>query len=265
MLAGSGSEGFGQLLHEELVDDDAEGVDVRSGVGFLASEDFRGDVAVGAGGIAGVGESVTGRQGAGDAEVEHDGAAFSGDDDILRLEVAVEDAFVRHALLIVVFYLMGVLRGGAETVGDAEEELAVGGGAGLGELGEAEAFDPVHDEEGQAFSGVTGGVEFDDVGVSELAEERLLALEAGGEGGVVHEVPVEDFDGDRARACAGGERGAIDGSHAADERCIWVDAELWVGSGELLGEVRRGEGCGAAARAEEVVLVVGVHKRRLGK
>lgn len=247
VLAGAGGEDVGQLLHEELVDDDAEGVDVGAGVGFLASEDFGGDVAVGAGGVAGLREGVAGAEAAGDAEVEHDGAAFRGDDDVLRLEVAVEDAL-----------LMRVLRGGAKVVGDVEEELAVGGGAGLGELGEAAACDPVHDEEGQAFGSVAGKVEFDDVRVIELAEEGLLTLEAGGEGGVVHEVPVEDFDGDLVLAFAGGECRAIDASHAADEGCIGVDAELRVFGGELLGEFGRGEGCGAATRGEEVVLVVGV-------
>jgi len=211
----------GMLTGEHLVEDDAEREDVGASVGRLAAEHFGGHVDGRAGHDAPFGESLGGCRGpggigagkaAGDSEVEQLDLAGSGEHDVFRLDIAVENAFGMR---------------GAQSVdaleGDGEEAIEGHRGAKL--FAQGGAGDKLHDEQDVVllFDHVVDG---GDVGVTEgrgalaFAEEEAAIL-----GGIlVAREHALDSDGALQR----GIEGAINLTHAAgtEERLDSESADL---------------------------------------
>ena len=208
----------GEVSGAELVEGDAEGVEVEAGIGGDEAG-FRGDVAGGAddatavggarrrfgardeGGREEVGDAVVGgvcrrglvggrddggREERGDAEVDEldagaTGGALEGDD-VAGLDVAVDDA--------------GAMEGD-EGVGDLEGDLegvAPGEGAAAEVLVEAGAREVLEGDEGGAVVGLAEGEDLDEARVADVGEEAGLGEEAAlGEG----LAGLEELEGDR--------------------------------------------------------------------
>lgn len=208
-VADEGLEGFGvaavgRLACQHLIEDDAEGVNIRGGGDGFLGDLFRAGVAgceeahAGDGGRRGIG----GAGKFGDAEVEEFGGAFGRDEDVAGFEIAMDD----HAFV-------GVLDGGADLLEElepgAEGELAL-----LAVFGDGLAFDEFHDEVGEAVFVGAAIEEAGDVGVVEGGEDLPFEAEAGG--GFFRVQPVADeFDGDGLAIGVVVAFGAVDLAHAA--------------------------------------------------
>jgi hypothetical protein len=81
----------GQLAGEQLVEDDAEGVDVRMRVDGLAARLLRSDVVGGPEDGSGLSHAVLDVERAGDPEVRHLGVPVAVQKDVLRFHVAVNE------------------------------------------------------------------------------------------------------------------------------------------------------------------------------
>jgi hypothetical protein len=120
----------GMLTGEHLVEDDAEREDVGASVGRLAAEHFGGHVDGRAGHDAPFGESLGGCRGpggigagkaAGDSEVEQLDLAGSGEHDVFRLDIAVENGGC--GLLVFLVGAFEVLDGSVLEVPDAGRDF----------------------------------------------------------------------------------------------------------------------------------------------
>ena len=148
-LVGDGGNRVGQegmVTRQGLVEDDAEGEEVAAPIELLAPHLLRRHVGRRAEDLAGDGLGRPAELG--DAEVHHLGLAVVANEDVGRLDVAVD-----HPLL------MGVVEGeghlGAVGGGGLDVEPALAIQDGLERL----AVDPLHGDEGQAVGGVAIGVE----------------------------------------------------------------------------------------------------------
>ena len=208
----------GQAAGDDLVEQHAGGVEVGAGVDLQAEGLLGAHVLRGAEHHAGAGhllERTVAADDLGDAEVdqlEHLAAlVVAGDEDVLRLQVAVD-----HALAV------GVL--------EAAEHLQDEADGPLGRRGSVEdvlqlgALEQLHDE---VLHALVGGAELGDldaVGVVEAGGALGLAVEAFDELGVATKVGVEDLDGDVA--AQQDVAAAVHRSHAAlaDERVEAIGA-----------------------------------------
>jgi hypothetical protein len=126
--------------------------------------------------------------------------------------------------------------GGVDGAADGDHEgdaIADGKRVPVAELIDGEAFDAFHDEVGAMVRGGSGVDDAGDVRVIETGEDLLFATEAG-EGFIVVEVGVEEFDGEFH-----GDAGAVDfgGIHGAG-------AAFPEESGDLIGADGIGDGGG---------------------
>ena len=197
-------DAVGRGAGEELVEDEAEGVDVGGGGDGLAG-DLLGagvlgreapDVGHGLEGLGGVVED------GGDAEVEEARASVVADDDVGGLEVSVDDEVG-----------VGVLDGGADLVEEVEA-LVEGEVVVLGVVGDGLAVDELGDEEGLGVVGDAGVEEACDVGVVEGGEDLSLAPESSLEVGVV-DGGADELDDDALLVGGVGAGGAVDDAHGA--------------------------------------------------
>ena len=173
----------GEAAGQDLVEDDAKGIDVGADVDHFAAA--LGLLGAGPGHraeeLAGDGHELEGfavRPARGfaasdfrEAKVEDVRVALAIDDDVAGLEVAVDDALEV---------------GGADGLADLDEhaegvvDIAPGAGLDAGHIDvQRGAGDVVHHEVGEALVGCAAVVDGDDAGVVELAQDLGLALEAG--------------------------------------------------------------------------------------
>ncbi len=193
---------------QHLVEDDTQSEDVGARVGTLATEDFRSHVDRRAAGDAALRERLgsghgQGRIGAGNAarhaEVEQLDLAGGGEHDVLRLNVAVENAF-------------GV--GGCEGVdalkSDGEEAIERERGAQL--VAQRGAGDELHDQQDIVlfFDNVVDG---GDIGMNEGGGALAFAEEEVAVGSRIAVTAEHALDGNRALEC--GIEGAVNLAHAA--------------------------------------------------
>jgi hypothetical protein len=185
----------GQVTGEHLVHDDAQGIDVRGGAdhGAGAAGLFRAHVRRRAHDQTG-GRLVLAAHGRieqfGHAEVEDldDRARGAFDDeDVVRLEIAVDDA--------------GVV-GGVEGRGDLPHQfdgvVDADGAAGFHVTGELDAFEELHDQVEPAVGELAEVEHLDDVRIVDLVDGLGFGHEAVGHLGVGRERGHQDLDGDLA-------------------------------------------------------------------
>ena len=194
------------MAGEDLVEDDAEEVDVGDGGDGLTAELFGAGVlgrheTQGGGGVFGGGGGIGGED-LGDAEVEEFRGAVGFDEDVSRFEVAVDDEV-----------LVGVVDGRADVAEDTE---AIFGGKFLlvAEGVDGVAFDVLHDEVRTAIRGGAAIEEPGDVGVVEGGDDLSFAAEALDDAFLLH-AEADDFEGDELGVVLVGAGGEIDGSHAS--------------------------------------------------
>ena len=185
---------------EHLEQHHAERVHVAAGVGVAVGDQFGGDVGDGADQHAVGGRGVRGH-GAGEAEVGDLDLATVGDQHVLGLEVAVDDAG-----------LVGGCDGCDHRDQQVERPLRLHRGLAGDQVAQRRALDVLHDHVGPAV--VVALVEDGDhVGVREAGGGAGFAVEAAGEVLVAAEVVVHHLHRDGAgEAAVGGE---VDGGHAA--------------------------------------------------
>ena len=188
----------GQAAGGELVEHDAEGVEIGAAVDFFAQRLLGRHVGDGAGDAALAGDA-DGALADGEAEIDEldrGGAGAVGEEDVGGFEVAVDEAV-----------LVGVAEGFAELGGELDGFFEGFGFAFL----EARAFDQLHDEVGHVLV-LADVVDGDHVRVAEggrgagLAEEALAG---------VADLVVGAEDLDRHRALEVRVPGAEDDAHAA--------------------------------------------------
>ena len=185
---------------EHLVEDDAERVDVAALGRRLAGRLLGGDVLRTADDAAGLRELRAGED-LGDAEVGQLEDAVVADEDVRRLEIAMDDAVI-----------VDMLEGRADLEGDVDRVAPREAAAMLDQVVEPAPLDELHRVPVLSVF-VAGVVELDDVRMRELGERLDLALEALEEAGVLGELGGEDLDGG---ASAGDFfLGEMDASHAA--------------------------------------------------
>ena len=243
---------------EHLVEDDAERVDVAPLGRRLAGRLFGGDVLGAADDAARLREAGAGED-LGDAEVGQLEDAIVADEDVRRLEIAMDDAVI-----------VDMLEGRADLEGDvdgvAPRELA----AHVDEVVEPASLDELHGVPVMPVL-VAGVVELDDVRMRELGERLDLAFEALEEAGVLGEIGGEDLEGGLS---AGDEfLGEMDASHAAAPDLAREDpaAESFAHHrGASQGDdVSIAERCGGTQGSEPSTrrstgAAVGLRRRRLG-
>ena len=164
---------------------DAEGVDVGAAVERLALDLFgthvqrrsHGDAALGE--VKGLRIAEAARQ----AEVGHLNFAFAGQQNVFRLDVAVDDSG-----------LGGPLQGGGRLSHDAQGEEQFRRPFFGDELAEIAALDVFEGHVGEAVD-VADGVDLNDVGVVDLGDGLGLGLEALERRGVDGEVGAQDLEG----------------------------------------------------------------------
>src|SRR5437870_5392081 len=177
-----------QVASEHLVEDGAEGIDVRARVAAPPADLLRRDVVRRAdGGREAEPGEPPGRFVERDADADHLHLARGCDEDVLGLEVAVHDSLLVHVLQ----RLAELLRDGESARGGQRMLL-------LHELAQALALHQLHRHVHPAL--VAGLEELDDVGVIEPLPDLLLALEALEEDHVALELEVRDLERDRLAA-----------------------------------------------------------------
>ena len=191
-FAVGGGVAFGRV--EQAAEQDAEGIDVGTGVDRGAVELLGGHVT----GASGGGGRRAG--GAGDAPVEDDDLAEVAEADVGGFEVAVHDAFAVH--------IGHRLADAEEDVDEAAAAPALVAAGDRGEqVAEVAAFDDAHREPAAAVVEVADLVDRDDAGV----------LQAGGDERLLHRavavLAADDLDGDFALQVA--VVGSTHGAHAA--------------------------------------------------
>ena len=228
-----GACGDGSFTCEELVEDDAERVDVAAVVEPLAACLFGAHVGEFSAELAGRGsDGLVGRDG--DAEVDEFGLSVARDEDVGGRDVAVDEAEA-SALLVAPVVDVGEA---AADLGDDEEGELVREASSAGELGavdgaEVPAVHMVHgEEEGSVvLSNIEDG---DEVAVREARGDAGLFEEAAGKGRVFCEVGEHALD-DELLLPAGGALHAceVDLAHAAarEEAEEFVASELYGGVG----------------------------------
>jgi hypothetical protein len=182
--------------------------------------------------LAGGGVRAEGIEEFGGAEVEEFGVAVVGDEEIGGFKVEVDDEGA-----------VGAFDGATD--GDHEgDAIADGEGVLVAILVDGEAIDAFHDEVWAMVGGGAGIDDAGDVGVIEAGEDLLLAAEAG-EGLVVVEVGVEEFDGEFHGDAGAVDFGGVDGAGAAfaQQAGEFVGAD---GLGHGGGGRREGRGGGEA-------------------
>src|SRR2546428_1570321 len=193
--------GEGQVAGDHLVEDGAEGVDVGARVAASTADLLRRDV---------VRRADRGREAEPgdppcrfvqrDAEIDDLHQPRRGDQDVLRLEVAMHDSVLVHVLQ----RLADLLRDGERASGGQRMLL-------LHELAQALALHQLHRHVHPAL--VAGLEELDDVGVIEPLPDLLFALEALEENHVALELEVRDLE--RDGSAAGGVLRLEDRGHPA--------------------------------------------------
>lgn len=246
----------GGPAREELVEDDAEGVDVGAGVDVAAvhacllgghvlgrAEELRG---AGDGGL--VGELRA--DGLGDPEVDDLGmrlAVDHGDEDVRRLEVAVDDALV-----------VGVLDGETDALEELEPALD-GEPVAVAELRDGASLDVLHREVGVALLARAGVVDLGDAGVVHDGEGLALGLEAVDDLARGH-ARLDDLERDVALE-GDGLRGEVDGAEPAlaEDPLDGVAADA--GAGALgPGGAAGASGVGGGLGHESCRTIVGVEQ-----
>lgn len=222
---GGGDQWFGgHFASEELMEDDASGVDVGVFVdGVGVGGDFRGGVAGGAEDDA----LAAFFNATGETEVAYFGTGVLVEKDVGGLDVAVNDAG-----------LVGVVK----AVTDSFDDFS-----GLGLLdfflvaGVVEGFavDEFHADEEKVVD-ASEVIDGDEVGVVELGHGSGFGLELFFEAFALGDFTGEDFDGDFA--VERGLKGAIDGTHAA----LGNEGKVFI-CGEVFGDFF-GRGGGEAGR-----------------
>ena len=178
------------LAGEQVVEEDADGLEVGRGRDGLALEllgagTLRGEGAKGLG--EGIGKAeLGGVEHLGDAEVEDLDGARESDEDVGRLEVAVDDE-------------AAVGSGDRVEELDDEAQAVVQVRMTVAVAVEGLALDVVHDKVRESGAGGAGVDEADDVGVTEGGEGFLFGLEAAGDFLVGHAVE-EELDGGAVEA-----------------------------------------------------------------
>ncbi|MEZ4654917.1 MAG: hypothetical protein R3E12_15350 [Candidatus Eisenbacteria bacterium] len=173
---GRGGTGEGADSGQELVEDDAEAVDVGRGGGVVSADLFGRGVVGGHGASAHGGEPGAGEVGLGgrvfvgedasDAEVEELHVAGLGDEDVRGLEIPMDDE-------VAVCELNGL--------GDLADESQAFGDLGVSCLaprGDGLAVDELHGEPGSTVVGDAAVDEGGDVGMGESGEDASFAEEA---------------------------------------------------------------------------------------
>ena len=177
-----GLAGERDLAGQQLVEHDAERVQVGAGIDPLALGLLRREVGGGPEHGSGRGDRLVADR-AGDAEVGDLHRAVLGEHDVARLHVAVDEQV-----------LVRVGERTADVRGDLQPAV-LGQPAGVERLLQGPAADALHDDE--RLVAVDTGVEHDDeVGVREPGDVARLVAEAGGEGGVLAEPLAQHLDGD---------------------------------------------------------------------
>lgn len=175
---GGAGAGKGKPPRHDLVDGEAEGVDIRAGVWLGALDDFWRQVGNGAEQVLRLARGEGPVDGLCHTEIGDLGDAGLVDDDVLGLDIAVDDAL-----------LVGVLEGGRD-LGAVADRLDLGHPSlGLEELAQGVPVHVLHHDETAAL--VDAGVEHaNDVGMLEAGDDAGLTLErrdcvrigSGGEG-----------------------------------------------------------------------------------
>ncbi len=180
--------GVGVLPAQQLVQDDARRIEVAAGVDPGAASLLRAHVAGCPDEHAGAGQVRAALGGAGDAEVRHLEHSGRGQQQVLGLEVAVDDApgvSVDQARQQLQHHLLRQRRGeGAHLLQQSAHRAAID------ELGGHEVV-PI---------GLAGVVDLHDVGVAQRAGRAGLVEEAGDEGRVVLERRAHDLERDQPTA-----------------------------------------------------------------
>ena len=188
----------GQAAREHLIEHDAGGVDVRARVGAVALRLLGRDVVDGAErllrhGVGGVGKT-------GDAEVRDLDAAVAQHHDVLRLDVAVDDAA-----------RMRVAQPFHNLCDEMQRLTPVQTPTPLHILLERDAVDELHDDILRLAAADV--VDRDDIRVREHCDSLRLVAEAAAEVGVLGKVALEHLD--RHEAVQAVALGLVDNGHAA--------------------------------------------------
>ena len=227
----------GRAPGEQLVEEDADGVDVAPRVRDLTGGALGGDVASGAEDHAGLRHhGLVVPEQARDAEVEdlHEvGVAVPGDDvHVLGLHVAVHDALA-----------VGVPHGGGDLRGEVKRPPQRQGSFLAQQRGEAAPLEELHDQVKALIVGELAKEEdAHEVGVLERRGDARFAVETAHRVRVLRQLRMEDLDGHVA--AEGRLRRPVDRAHAALPHGL-VDAELAEKDGADEG-VRRAHGGGQA-------------------
>lgn len=183
-----------------MVEGGSEGVNVAAEVFDPAFEGLGRDVEWGGPDLFGLGASVLGDEG--ETEVDEAGVAFAIDENIARLDVAVDHSGIFSGL-----------ETGGDLGGDFEDFVFGKSATLLHDVLEATAFEQFHDEV-KSPVGAADGVDFDDVWVADLGGEAGLIFEGLDADFVVTVFLVENLDGDFS--VEGGVSSNEDDAHAAD-------------------------------------------------
>ena len=191
----------GQSAREHLIEHDADGIDVGLAVGDVSSRLLGRDVVNRADRLVGHGaRRLVGK--ARDAEVGHLDGAVLQQHDVLRLDVAVNDAA-----------LMRVLQRLEDLGGEVQHVLPLDDTLTVDILLESDAVDIFHDDilDHIAEADI---IDLDDVRMRKHRDRLGFVLEAADEFLIVEVLVLEDFDSDLA--VVDGVVAAVDICHAAD-------------------------------------------------
>ena len=204
------SSGVGTVAGQQAVEQHAERVDIAGGgdrlavqllgTGILRRHRLHGGEGrrrVGDGGFQGVGVEQLG-----DTEIQQLDGAFLGDQDVLRLEVAVD-----HQIL------MRVVNRGA----DREEEtqpFADGEAVGIAVFIDRRSGDEVHHEIGPSVRGGAAIQEFGDIRVIEVRQDLAFGIEAL-ERVIAEDAAADHLDGHHFAIQVVDAHGLVDRAHAA--------------------------------------------------
>jgi len=171
---------------EEMVEGGAERVEVAAGVGLLAAGDLGREVERGAEGRARHGQARIHPRALGEAEVGHLRQAPRREQDVRRLDVAVDDP-----------RLVGHAERGGHLLHHGQRALRRQRPLATQHVRQALAVHKLHRDELEA-AVLAHGVDLDDVGMDDCGGVACLAGEALDEGGVAREGPRQHLDGDEA-------------------------------------------------------------------